>query len=481
MHGLAVTLISALSVYLVSMLLDPVVFYAYWNAICWPIDGSLIGVMLMCRRRDWPWIMMGYVLALLPGRIGHGVPIPMTVIDNVCNILEMSIAALALPAFTELSEWLRRPRLILRFSLFAMIGAPLIPAMIWAVFNLHYSHWKFWPVVRRWESGDVLSIALFTPLVFVLTSKETRLLFWRWKLLETLAMFGVLIGAILLIFHQHTYPFAFALFPILVVIASRLGFPGSVLAVNILNILAAKATLGGDGPFMIPALHEPQRALMLQIYLTLAMVTSFGIALTALERDDFQKQLQRTLHQMEILATHDALTGLGNRRLFDVTLESEWARAFREQRPIALLLLDADFFKSYNDMYGHIAGDECLCAIAGSIRTTVKRRGDLVARYGGEEFVVLLPGLALEQASQLAETIREGIESMQIEHKGNQCQYVTISIGCYAMVPDWDVQSQRLVAAADEALYAAKQAGRNRVSCGTSIPQLITLAPTGTG
>ena len=95
---------------------------------------------------------------------------------------------------------------------------------------------------------------------------------------------------------------------------------------------------------------------------------------------------------MEELATHDALTGLGNRRLFDLTLESEWRRALRGGKSMGLLLLDADCFKAYNDIYGHLAGDECLRAIASSIRATVKRSGDLAARYGGEEFVVLLPG-----------------------------------------------------------------------------------------
>jgi diguanylate cyclase (GGDEF)-like protein len=427
----------------------------------------------MCRRRDWPWIMLGYVLAMLPGRLGHGVSPLMTAMDNLCNILEMSIAALVLPAFTDLSGWLRHPRLILRFSLFAMIGAPLPPAMLWAWFNIYRSHWDFWLVVRRWESGDALTIALFTPLVFVLLSKETKLLFRRENLFETLATFGILIAATEVVFHQSVYPLAFIMFPILVVMANRLGFPGAVLAINILNVLAAKATVQGHGPFMlVQGVPEVQRMLSLQVYLTLAMVTSFGIALNALERDDFQEQLKLTLKQMEVLATHDGLTGLGNRRLFDLTLEAEWGRARREHRWVGLLLLDADCFKGYNDLYGHIAGDECLCSIAGSLRTAVRRGGDLAARYGGEEFVLLLPDSTLQQAYLVGERIREAVEALQIEHKGNKgSSYVTVSIGCASMTPGWDVPSQNLVSAADEALYAAKQGGRNRVvRSGEAVP-----------
>lgn len=482
LHGSLVTLVTAASVYIVSKLLDPVVLFTYWNAISWPIDGLLIGVMLMCRRSDWPWIMMGYVLAVIPGRIGNHVPIRMTLLDNVCNIYEMVFAAWVLPPYTGLSEWLRRPRLIVRFSLVAALGAPLLPALIWASVAGASFHWNFWMVVRRWESGDALTIALFTPLVLVLVSSETRLLLRKKTLPETTALFGMLIASIEVVFHQSAYPIAFILFPILVVIASRLGFPGAVLAVNILNILTAKATIQGAGPFMfVQGVHEAHRILTLQVYLTVAMVTSFGIALTALERDDFHKQLKMTLLKMEEIATHDALTGLGNRRLFDLTLESEWNRAMREQKPIGLLLLDADCFKAFNDTYGHIAGDECLCAIARSVRATVKRSGDLAARYGGEEFVVLLPGTPLEHAALVAESIRAGVESLEIEHSGNKWAHVTISIGCCATVPGWNVPSQRLVAAADEALYAAKLGGRNRVVCDAPAPLLAPLAHTGTG
>jgi diguanylate cyclase (GGDEF)-like protein len=285
-------------------------------------------------------------------------------------------------------------------------------------------------------------------------------------------MFGVLLGASWFVFHQTAYPIAFLIFPILVLMVDRVGFPGAVLAVNLMTIIATRGTIRGMGPFMfVQGQHEPYRILTLQVYLTIAMVMSFAITLTARDRDDFQEQLKLALQQMEILATRDGLTGLGNRRLFDQSLDAEWGRARRQGASIGLMLLDVDHFKSYNDMYGHLAGDDCLCAIASSFGPHLKRTGDLAARYGGEEFVVLLPGATLEDAGVIAESIREGVQALGLEHKSNATGFVTISVGLSAVTPANVLPPQRLIAAADEALYAAKQGGRNRVvSAALAVP-----------
>jgi diguanylate cyclase (GGDEF)-like protein len=473
-HGLATMLVSALGVYLNSRLLDPLVFYASQQAICWPIDGLLIGVLLLCSRRNWPWIMAGYALTTSTQLRMLGQPFLQLTADVACNLFEMVFAAAVLPRFTSLSEWLRRPRLVLRFSVLVLIGAPLLPAIPWAVWTHYRFSWEFWPTLLRWVSGDALGIALYTPLFLVVASRETYLLLRPGQRLKTLVMFGVLLGASWFVFHQTAYPIAFLIFPILVLMVDRVGFPGAVLAVNLMTIIATRGTIRGMGPFMfVQGQHEPYRILTLQVYLTIAMVMSFAIALTSRERDDFQEQLKLALQQMEVLATRDGLTGLGNRRLFDLTLEAEWGRARRQGVSIGLLLLDVDFFKSYNDMYGHLAGDECLCAVAGSFAPRLKRAGDLAARYGGEEFVVLLPGATLADAGAVAESIREGVEAMGLEHKGNASGVVTVSVGFSAVIPDSLLPSQRLIAAADEALYAAKQGGRNRVvSASSSAPSV---------
>jgi diguanylate cyclase (GGDEF)-like protein len=183
-----------------------------------------------------------------------------------------------------------------------------------------------------------------------------------------------------------------------------------------------------------------------------------------LQARDALESLNRTL---EKLALQDGLTGLANRRQFDVTLGKEFARAGRDGSELAFIMLDVDCFKQYNDLYGHSAGDDCLRAISKAIRAqTPKRPGDLAARYGGEEVGVLLPQTGVAGAQAVAERIRKAIEELRIPHAGGPGGVVTISAGVAALVPQpgsGPSAATALVEAADQALYAAKAAGRNRV------------------
>lgn len=170
--------------------------------------------------------------------------------------------------------------------------------------------------------------------------------------------------------------------------------------------------------------------------------------------------------RLEELATTDALTGLRNRRKFDATIDAEWRRAMRQSMPIALLMIDADHFKAYNDTFGHQAGDETLLGIANCISDSVRRSGDCAARYGGEEFAVLLPGLSSAEALGVAETIRLKVHDWS--------ETTTVSIGVASMTPVVTMEWFELVSAADKALYAAKAGGRNRsVLAGTSALTLV--------
>ena len=171
--------------------------------------------------------------------------------------------------------------------------------------------------------------------------------------------------------------------------------------------------------------------------------------------------------KLEELATTDALTGLKNRRKFDTAIDAEWRRATRQKMPLALLMIDADHFKSYNDTFGHQAGDEVLVGIAICISDSVRRAGDCAARYGGEEFAVLLPGLSPEQAVRVAETIRQKVR--------NWSEVTTVSIGIASLTPSASMDCSELVKAADKALYAAKANGRNQ-SVLASFPKLSLVA-----
>jgi diguanylate cyclase (GGDEF)-like protein len=171
--------------------------------------------------------------------------------------------------------------------------------------------------------------------------------------------------------------------------------------------------------------------------------------------------------KLEELATTDALTGLKNRRKFDAAIDAEWRRAMRQKTPVALLMIDADHFKAYNDTFGHQAGDQMLVGIAICITDSVRRVGDCAARYGGEEFAVLLPGLSAAEALRVAETIRLKVQQWSDD--------TTVSIGIASVTPAPALEWSMLVKAADNALYAAKADGRNR-SALASMPKLSLVA-----
>jgi diguanylate cyclase (GGDEF)-like protein len=171
--------------------------------------------------------------------------------------------------------------------------------------------------------------------------------------------------------------------------------------------------------------------------------------------------------KLEELATTDALTGLKNRRKFDAAIDAEWRRAMRQKTPVALLMIDADHFKAYNDTFGHQAGDQMLVGIAICITDSVRRVGDCAARYGGEEFAVLLPGLSAAEALRVAETIRLKVQQWSDD--------TTVSIGIASVTPAPALEWSMLVKAADNALYAAKADGRNR-SVLASMPKLSLVA-----
>ena len=180
--------------------------------------------------------------------------------------------------------------------------------------------------------------------------------------------------------------------------------------------------------------------------------------------------LRERTRQLLRLASIDGLTGLANRRSFDETLDEEWRRARRNRTPLSLALIDIDFFKRYNDHYGHQAGDDCLKTVAATLAHAAERPGELVARYGGEEFAVVLPLCDAATARGLAEKMRTRVAELGLPHAGSQItDHVTISCGVATVLADNDESGHgmpdeaALITAADQALYAAKEAGRNRV------------------
>lgn len=172
---------------------------------------------------------------------------------------------------------------------------------------------------------------------------------------------------------------------------------------------------------------------------------------------------------LRMLVFIDGLTGVANRRRFDEALQAEWRHCRRNDLPLTLLLLDIDYFKRYNDHYGHQAGDACLQSVAATIKERLSRAHDLVARYGGEEFVCLMPECDLAAGQAMAEELRKAVEAKGIPHADSStANMVTLSIGVATMKPNADCGPEFLVSAADAALYMAKSGGRNRVCLAAS-------------
>ncbi len=175
------------------------------------------------------------------------------------------------------------------------------------------------------------------------------------------------------------------------------------------------------------------------------------------------KELEEKNAELERISSEDGLTGIPNRRSFDLFLQKEWNRAIREKTNIGLIMIDIDHFKGYNDHYGHQGGDDCLCQVAKALAEAVGRPGDMAARYGGEEFVVVLPNTDTEGVALFAEKLRQKVENLALPHNHSAtADYVTISLGGAGIVPTAEAMPDELIKLADTALYEAKESGRNR-------------------
>ncbi|MDC6167008.1 GGDEF domain-containing protein [Paucibacter sp. XJ19-41] len=233
--------------------------------------------------------------------------------------------------------------------------------------------------------------------------------------------------------------------------------------------LTRNASLSG-GSQEFSARHRDGRELA--VHLSVAEVKTatthlfVGIITDFSERKRQEMRLRQANELLARQSTTDGLTGVGNRRLFDQALQIEWQRSARSGKPLAMLLVDIDHFKQYNDHYGHVAGDDCLRRVATLLRSCVGRGGEPVCRYGGEEFAVLLVDTDLAGAQVVAQRILDSVRLAAIEHAASPVRHsVSLSIGVAARVAEAQLPALHLIELADAALYQAKQAGRARMVC----------------
>ena len=393
------------------------------------------------------------------------------------SVTEVVLSALLLPAFTTLDNWLRKPRIFLRFAAALLVG-PGVSGLMAALLFHFTQHQRMLVAFDDWATADALGIAAMMPLALSLSSKEMRKLFRGRALIRTLGILGLAALALWLSLGVTGYPLLFLVYPTLLLVDLTLSFPGSAIAFAGLCFYAIFLTEHHLGLFG----HWPSdlaitRDVALQIFLGFHVLALFPASILIRERRRLVEDLNNSNAQLLMLASLDGLTGLANRRSLDENLSQEWKRARRLKTPLALIMMDVDLFKQFNDRYGHRAGDDCLRATAGVLRERSRRAEDHVARFGGEEFIVLLPHTDLAGAQHMAEEIREAIYALHIPHQDSPWEYVTLSLGCAAITPTRDGSESELMNLADAALYKAKRAGRNCVQTGSPIEDPILVTP----
>lgn len=257
--------------------------------------------------------------------------------------------------------------------------------------------------------------------------------------------------------------FAFTLLPVIIntLVPLRFVYALASTAVNVLIMTVAIVVTGNMNYDVLPAIY---------LAAFVSLLTNYRLERNAI--DTFLNLLLKSLRQFEmdeanrylkVISREDPLTGLANRREFEATLAGSWATAVNTLDSYSVLMIDIDFFKSFNDLHGHPAGDDCLRRVAAVIFQQVRTNRDLAARIGGEEFCVLMPGATLQAAETLAERIRSAVERSGIPHGGMPNQpCVTVSVGVASSIAKFCESGEALVALADKALYEAKHAGRNR-------------------
>jgi diguanylate cyclase (GGDEF)-like protein len=452
----------ALIYLIVDIALNRFAFSDGWT-ILWPLNGVTVALLIMRPRQAWLLILAGVEIGTGIGEYLDDNPVGLEIGARICSLSEVLLCASLLPAFVNVEDWLRTPRLHLRF-LTALVVGPGISGLMAAFLYQAMKGENYWLAFNNWATADALGIAATLPLALTLRSSQMRALFSWTMLPRTL---GILLLALLgsvVIFSMSRYQLLFLLYPLLLLVDTYLAFTGSSIVIVGVFLIAIYLTTNGWGPFgEWPTTLELPRDLAFQLYFGFHLVALFPFSLLLMERRRLAHELEEKNDQLSVLACLDGLTSISNRRTFDERFSEEWSRAIRAQTPVALAIIDLDNFKQFNDIYGHPAGDECLRAVADALREEMQRPADLAARFGGEEFAALLPDTTSQGAARIAERIRAAVLNLNITHLGNPWNQVSVSIGYASAVPRETDTQLGLIQLADAALYRAKREGRNCV------------------
>jgi diguanylate cyclase (GGDEF)-like protein len=438
-------------------------------ATIWLSNGMIFGLLITQPKRRWLAYFIAGLTADTLADMVYGDPFRLAFGVSLANCVEVITSALLLTLWFDSPLDLSKRRSLIGFLLISVLGATALTSALgagWTQLLVPGPSW--WRMFRTWYLGDMLGMAVLAPLVIMVQRPSFFSMFDRRHLPHTLLVLSAPLVVTALVFTHSQDPLIFFMFPAFLLVAFRLGLPGTVVNILLTTLMAIGFTVKGHGPLMLIVgehmlLH---RIVIAQIFAAVAIFTMFPVAALLEEKEELKNSLAASEARFRNLAHADELTGLPNRRAFNLQFESAWTDAFAAGRPLALVILDADQFKQYNDVVGHLGGDACLRSIADVTAGIVEAARGIAARIGGEEFAVILPGTTQARAREVAEEIRLSVAALGLPHPFSPCGVQTVSLGVAARVPLSGQASIDLMRLADQALYSAKVSGRNQVVCG---------------
>jgi diguanylate cyclase (GGDEF)-like protein len=445
-------------------------------ATIWFTNGMLFALVILRPRNLWLRYFAIGLFADTLADVLYGDRLALAFGVSVANSVEVMLSAYLLTLWLGSPFNLSKRKPLLAFLGVSVIGATAVTSALAASWTLLFVKAGPWlTLFRTWYLGDILGMSIMAPLIFGLLRPGFFHILRGKQLLTTLGLLTIPAIATILVFTHDNDPLIFLIFPALLIVVFRLGFPGTVLTVFVIALIAISLTVTGHGPLMpVKDQHMLHRIVVVQIFLAVALFTAFPVAALLEEHKALELSLLCSETRFRQLANMDGLTGLNNRRGFDTQLAADWSRALKNQHPLAILMIDVDLFKAYNDLFGHLQGDDCLRTIARAIADALPSSLGTVSRYGGEEFAVILPNIDHDEALAVAESLRKAVSKQRLPHPGSHWGVQTISIGVAVVIPGPTTSSQSLLQDSDASLYCAKGYGRNRVESALSQSALFS-------
>jgi diguanylate cyclase (GGDEF)-like protein len=438
-------------------------------ATIWFSNGLIFSLLITQPKRRWlPYFLAGLTADTLADMI-YGDPFSLAFGVSLANSVEVVTSTLLLTRYFGYPLDLRRRRSLIGFLAISVLGATALTSALGAFWTLRLVPGPpWWQMFRTWYLGDMLGMAILAPPIIMVQQPGFFAMFNRRELPHTLLVLLAPVVITTFVFTHSQDPLIFFIFPAFLLVAFRLGLPGTVVNILLVTLMAIGFTIKGHGPLMLIAgqhmlLH---RIVIAQIFAAVAIFTMFPVAAILEEKDALKRSLATSEARFRNLALKDELTGLPNRRAFNLQFERAWEEAFATRRCLGLMILDVDQFKQYNDVAGHPAGDAYLRSIARVVDEIAEGTQAIPARIGGEEFAMILPDTTLERTQEIAETVRESVMDLALPHPATASGMQTVSLGVAAQVPFNGETSIELMRLADKALYEAKLNGRNQVACG---------------